>query len=137
MPLVVEALDLALHTRDPRRFFPEHPEALTRLQAHARTRHAQGIGLVELVREYTVLRDEVWRLFQRHLPAQLQPNEVLTLAGAINLTLDQVVEASIAAYLAAGAAAGPSDGAASTSGAGGTTNEAGEATDSGPGAAAR
>jgi CheY-like chemotaxis protein len=102
MPLVVEALDTALLTRDPGQFFAAHPEALDRLREHAGARRRQGIGLVDMVREYTLLRNEVWALFRRALPPQMPTADVLALEEAINLTLDRIVEATIDAYLAPG-----------------------------------
>ncbi len=102
MPLAVEALDAALHARDPSQFFAAHPDALERLREHAGTRRRQGVGLVEMVREYALLRNEVWALFRRALPSQVQTADVLALEEAINLTLDRIVEATIDAYLELG-----------------------------------
>jgi CheY-like chemotaxis protein len=99
VPILVEALTAGLRHGDPHEFFERNPDLIDRVRSHALTRRGQGIPLAAVVREYTLLRREIWRLFRRYLPEQLATEDVLVLEEAANLSLDRIIEATIPAYL--------------------------------------
>lgn len=100
MPIIVEATEAALHYSDADRFFAERPEAIERVRQHAFTRRMQNIPLAAVVREYSVLRNEVWNLFRRYLPEEMATADLLHIEEVINVTLDRIVEETITAYTA-------------------------------------
>lgn len=64
------------------------------------TRRVQNIPLTAVVREYSILRNEVWNLFRRYLPAEIATADILHIEEVINVTLDRIVEETITAYTA-------------------------------------
>lgn len=100
-PMLAEAIVLALHFGDGEQYFASHPEALRRVRQHAVLRRAQNIPLEAVIREYTLLRDEIWNQLQRSLPAETSQKELFALERAVNYSLDRIIEATIPAYLTA------------------------------------
>jgi CheY-like chemotaxis protein len=98
VPVLVEALAAALYSGDPAAFLARHPATLERLRAHTRLRRSQGVPLAALVREYAILRTEVWDLFRRYLPEEVRSADILALAEAVNGTLDRIIEVTIPVY---------------------------------------
>jgi CheY-like chemotaxis protein len=98
-PVIVEALTAALSYGNPTTFFERHPEAVTRVRQHTWARRNQDVPLSVLVREYSLLRDELWAMLGRQLPGELAMSDVLVLERAINRTFDRVVELTIPAYV--------------------------------------
>jgi CheY-like chemotaxis protein len=107
VPALVEALDLALRAPegDAGAFLASSPQVLARVRDHARTRARQEVSLPAVVREYALLRNEVWKVFRRHLPEDAGASEVLDVEERVNATLDAVVEQTIETYLSAVAGA--------------------------------
>jgi DNA-binding response OmpR family regulator len=101
-PVLLAALDVALGLGpgDPERLFAAAPALRARAGIHARTRRRQGIPLVALLREYTLLRDEVWGIYRRTLPLRVGTDDLLDLAAALDGALDRLLEEAVAAYLA-------------------------------------
>ena len=56
---------------------------------------SQGFSLSSLIREYAMLRSEIWRLFRRYLPEDVKARDVLVLQEAVDLSLDRIVELTI------------------------------------------
>jgi hypothetical protein len=102
VPTLVEAVSAALLYRDPEEFFRHHPDALERARLHAVIRRKQAIPLAAVIREYTLLRNEIWKILCRFLPGEISIDEVLALQVAVNLTLDRIIETTIPAYLEVG-----------------------------------
>ncbi|HUE75357.1 MAG TPA: response regulator [Chloroflexota bacterium] len=98
-PVIVEALTAALSYGNPATFFERHPEAIDRVRQHTWARRSQDVPLSVLVREYSLLRDELWGMLGRQLPAEISTSDVLLLERAINRTFDRVVELTIPAYV--------------------------------------
>jgi len=98
-PVMIEAVSAALAYGDPDQFFKAHPDARERVLEHACTRCGQRIPLESLVREYTILRDEIWATLSRHLPEPIQPSDLYPLAKTVAGTLDRIVEKTIPAYV--------------------------------------
>ena len=101
VPTLVEAVSAALLYRDPEEFFRHHPDALERARLHAVIRRKQAIPLAAVIREYTLLRNEIWKTLCRYLPKEISIDEVLALQVAVNMTLDRIIETTIPAYLEA------------------------------------
>lgn len=97
-PVLVEAVSAALQYGNPDEFFGQHPDAVERVTGHARDRRAQGIPLASLIREYTLLRDEIWLAITSHLPGPVQPSDLYSLQQAISGTMDRIVERTVPAY---------------------------------------
>lgn len=97
-PVVVEAIVAALHYRDPMRYFKDHPEAVARLSKHGEIRSSQAIPLTALLREFSLLRDEVWAALWAHLPRSIATADVINLQRVVNPTVDYILEESTAAY---------------------------------------
>jgi CheY-like chemotaxis protein len=102
VPTLVEAISSALLYRDPEEFFRHHPDALDRARLHAIIRRDQAIPLAAVIREFTLLRNELWKILCRFLPREVSIDDVLALHVAVNLTLDRIIEATIPAYLETG-----------------------------------
>ena len=97
-PVVLQVLDVRLHYDHPSEFMERHPEAVTRAQEHARLRATQGIPFGAALREYALLRDEVWYALKAGAPSAGSLDEVLDTERAINGTLDAMVTAAAAAF---------------------------------------
>jgi hypothetical protein len=95
---VVEALDLRLHYRTPGEFFERHPEALEQAQRHAVYRREQGLSHGATLREYALLRQEIWTALGADAVPAVDPYEFFQVERAINATLDGIVTATAAAY---------------------------------------
>lgn len=103
VPVLIEALVLALRAGDtePEAFLRGSPGVLARARDHARARAQQGVPIATVLREYTLLRNEVWEVYRRHTPEQVTARELLGMGERINLTLDLVVEETVGTYIAA------------------------------------
>lgn len=99
VPTLVEAVSAALLYRNPDEFFRHHPDALERARLHAVIRRKQAIPLAAVIREYTLLRNELWKTLCQFLPREISVDDVLALQVAVNLTLDRIIETTIPAYL--------------------------------------
>jgi CheY-like chemotaxis protein len=99
VPTLVEAISSALLYRDPEEFFRHHPDALERARLHAVIRRKQAIPLAAVIREFTLLRNEIWKTLCRFLPGKVSIDDVLALQVAVNLTLDRIIEITVPAYL--------------------------------------
>lgn len=95
IPVLVEAIGLALQYGAVAEVFEKHPEVTRRAREHAWLRHNQGIDLRALILEYSLLREEVWRALSEHLDHALQPADVATLSALINGTVDRIVQAAM------------------------------------------
>ncbi len=98
-PVLMEAVSAALVHGDSERFFREHPDAEARVLEHARIRCSQRLSLDSLIREYTLLRDEIWASLSRHLPGPIQASDLYPLQQAVSGTLDAILERTIPEYL--------------------------------------
>lgn len=101
IPVLVEAVSVALEYGDPEEFFQRHPDAAERVYTHAADRRAKGIPLASLLREYSLLRDEIWAAIGRHFSGPVQPSDLYPLQQAISGTLDRITETTVPAYLGA------------------------------------
>lgn len=99
VPVLVEALAGAMQYGDPGTFFTHHPSANDRVRNHAAVRRGQGISLGALVREYGILRDELWQMFWQYLPEHISKDDGAQLQKAVDGTLDHIVQVTIPAYL--------------------------------------
>lgn len=99
VPVLFEAVVASLQYGDGDNYLVEHPEAFDRIYYHAVQRHEQQIPLWAVVREYTLLRHELWKLLRRTLSGRVLTDEVFDLEHAVNYTLDRIIEATIPAYL--------------------------------------
>lgn len=95
VPVLVEAVSAALEYGDPDEFLRQHPEAVEHATEHVRERRAQGFSLASIIREYTLLRDEIWWTLSSHLPGALQPSDLYPLQQAVSGTLDRIIERSV------------------------------------------
>ena len=95
VPVLVEALDLALHYGSADEVFEKHPEVARRAAHHAWLRHSQGIDLRSIIREYSLLREELWDTLADHFGHDLRPENVRTLSKVINGTVDKIVEVAV------------------------------------------
>lgn len=96
-PVLLKALDVRLHYDAPAAFFERHPEAVERAQHHARLRMRQGMAFGATLREYALLREEIWSALRARRPASAEPDEILDVERAINGTLDTLIAAAAAA----------------------------------------
>lgn len=103
VPVLFEAVVATLQYGDGDNYLSEHPEAFERIQHHAQQRHEQQIPLWAVVREYTLLRRELWKLLRRTLSGRVLNDEVFDLEHAVNYGLDRILEATVPAYLNAAA----------------------------------
>ena len=99
-PAVIQVLHARLRDAEVSvaEYFRAVPEALERTRAHARTRLGQSIPIDAVAREYAMLREELWTLLERHLPADLATRDTLAVARAIDDTLDAVIQETIRVY---------------------------------------
>lgn len=95
-PLVIETLDVRLHYESPHDFFERHPEALVRARAHAQLRQRQGVPYSSALREYGLLRAEIWRTLRERVSGALPVQEFFQVERAINGTLDVIISATAA-----------------------------------------
>ena len=95
-PLVVETLNVRLHYESPHDFFERHPEALLRARAHAHLRQRQGVPYAAALREYALLRGEIWRTLHERVWGDLPAEEFFRVERAINGTLDAIISATAA-----------------------------------------
>jgi DNA-binding response OmpR family regulator len=95
VPVLVEAVVLALHYGDVDEVFEHHPEVTDRAVHHAWLRHNQGIDLRSLIREYSLLREELWRTLSDHVGHALEPEDALTLTTLINGVLDRILQVAV------------------------------------------
>jgi len=101
VPVLVEAAAVALRYGTDA-FFSQHPEAAERVRAHARLRRDQAFSLSSLIREYSILRDELLSVLWRHLPGQVASDEVEAVTRALNSTLDRIIEITVPAFTSEG-----------------------------------
>jgi CheY-like chemotaxis protein len=101
-PVVVETLDVRLSFSEADTFFERVPDASERVALHAATRSRQGISLSAMIREYAILRDEIWRALSRDLPPSLDRDEIIAVERAVNGTLDAVLVLTVTEYLGKG-----------------------------------
>jgi CheY-like chemotaxis protein len=99
IPVLVEAFDAALHYGSAEEFFRIQSTAVERVREHSRLRREQGFTLMETIHEYALLRSELLRQLWRHLPEQLDREDVLAVTEALNDAVDRVVELTVPAYL--------------------------------------
>ena len=97
-PVILQVLDVRLHYGNPSGFMERHPEAVARAQEHARLREAQGIPFGAALREYALLRDEIWYALKTGAPPAGSLDGVFDTERAINGTLDAMVTAAAAAF---------------------------------------
>jgi DNA-binding response OmpR family regulator len=95
VPVLVEAVDAALTFGDVETIVRSHPDFSSRAGHHARLRKDQGFELTDLIHEYSMLREELWRILSEHLDHSVAPHDVLTLSSLINGTLDRAIEVAI------------------------------------------
>jgi CheY-like chemotaxis protein len=101
VPVLVEALSAAIHYGNVATYFARHPHANDRVRAHATVRYEQGFELDALVKEYGILRDELWQLMWRFMPDNLTKADAAELQRMIDGTLDHIVQVTIPAYIEA------------------------------------
>ncbi len=97
-PEILKVLDVRLHYEHPAAFMEKHPDAVTRARDHALLRAEQGIGFGAALREYALLRDELWNALRANAPVSTNPDEVFEVERAINATFDAIVNAAAAAF---------------------------------------
>jgi hypothetical protein len=97
VPALLDAVQAALcpGRADLRATFS--PELAERVHRQTTVRLAQGAPLDAILNEQALLRDEVWMLFRRCLPAEGSPAELLALARALDGALQRVLEVCILA----------------------------------------
>lgn len=94
-PTIVEAVDASLHLEQPSQLIEAHPYVAERLREHAGERRDRGLPLDALVREFTLLRDELWSLLSQRMPTATSAAAVFELERAVNGTLDRIMEVTI------------------------------------------
>ena len=95
VPVLVEAINAAFGFGDIDEFFDKHPHIVERLGEHTRLRSSQGIGLDAVIREYTLLRDELWNAILGHWPSTVSPGDFCSLQRMINRTTDKLIETTV------------------------------------------
>ena len=99
VPILIEVLTAAFDYASPEKAFEENPQAADRVCTHATTRHEQGVPLELLIREYALLREEIWRTFWRELPERLERDDIARLNSFVDGTLDLIIQQTIPTYL--------------------------------------
>lgn len=100
VPLLVEAIVAALKSGSPDDLFAASPDYLSRVRDHAELRRRQGFSPAKVIHEYAVLRDELLYVLWERLPSIVPSDEVLFVSRAFELSLDRVVEQTVAHYFA-------------------------------------
>lgn len=98
VPLLVEALSVALQYRNAEQLFSRLPDSTQPVQEHAALRKRQGFSLEELMHEYSLLRDELLSMLECHLPEEASTGELFTVVRLLNETVDQITEITALAY---------------------------------------
>jgi CheY-like chemotaxis protein len=98
-PVILKVLDVRLHYETPEDFLSHHPEATERARAHAQLRASQGIGFGAALREYALLREEIWSALRLSPASLIAVDEFFEVERAINGTLDAIVIATSAAFV--------------------------------------
>lgn len=99
VPVLVEAVIVALHYGNPDEFFDHHPDVVERVRDHVQLRRDQGVPLPSIVREYIALRDELVVTLFEGLPKTMQTDDVRAIQRALNGTLDRLMEVVVPTYL--------------------------------------
>jgi hypothetical protein len=97
-PLVVESLVAAFHYRDPLKYFEDNPDAVDRVREHGDIRRSQKLPLTSLMREYSLLRDEIWVTLWSRLPRQIETPDIMNLQRIVNGCMDYISEEVMSAY---------------------------------------
>lgn len=100
VPSMVEALDAALHLEDAGAAITGSSAVRDELHAHADERRDQHVALGSLMREYSLLRDELWNLLRENLGDDLDGREILDLERSLNGALDRMLEISVPRFVA-------------------------------------
>lgn len=98
VPVLVEALSVALQYRNAEELFSRQPESLQRVREHAALRKRQGFSLSELIREYDLLRDELLSMLERHLPPKVKTADLFAVVQLVNGTVDRIMEMTVPDY---------------------------------------
>jgi CheY-like chemotaxis protein len=101
VPVLVEALSIALQYRSADEMLSHQPEIAERVRRHAELRKRQGFSLSGLIREYDLLRDELLAMLELHLPTEIHAADLFTVVRLVNGTLDRIMEITIPAYASA------------------------------------
>ncbi len=96
--VLVEALNVALQYRDAEQIFSRVPDSVHRVQEHATLRKRQGFSLEEVMHEYSLLRDELLTMLERHLPEATSTAELFNVVRLLNRTVDRITEITVPAY---------------------------------------
>lgn len=92
IPVLVEAINAVFSYGDLDELFEKNPRVAERVSDHTRLRSSQGIGLDSVVREYTLLRDELWNAILGHWSGVVHPADFCSLQRVVNRTTDRLIE---------------------------------------------
>lgn len=99
VPVLLEAVLLALQTGDYRRELEELPAFKDRVAEHARTRIRQGFHLDLVVKEYEIMREEIRREIGEVLKGKNPtPDEMLEIVARKDYALDTVLGIAVETY---------------------------------------
>jgi hypothetical protein len=95
VPALVEAVLAMLRARSADTVVASPADVVASAQRQMAFRLHQGVPLAMVLNEQALLRDEVWMLFARRLPAASHPAELLALARVLDGALQRVLESCI------------------------------------------
>lgn len=99
IPLLLTALSDALRKGDLEKAFQPPADAWARARTHARIRLEQGFSLADLMREFQLLRGEIWHAFRIELPEMHSgPDDILLLGQEVNYALDALLSVAASAW---------------------------------------
>lgn len=95
IPRLLDALIALLARASPRWIDPmaplDDPAVLAAAQGHARARAAQGLQPADIVVEFRLLRQEIWRALRLHLADEVPTSDVVAAELLVNDALDGAI----------------------------------------------